>query len=81
MSKGSLSLWLKDYPLGRDQIKQLRDLSEIRIEKYSQTMRVKRETRLAQFYRQEKASHLPLSKQELFIAGLFPLLGRRNEKY
>lgn len=83
VSKGSLSLWLKDYPLSKERIKQLRDFSEIRIEKYSRTMLAKREARLAGFYSEEKAKHLPLSKRELFIAGLFLYWGEgmKNVKY
>src|SRR6185436_10450112 len=83
VSKGSLSLWLKDYPLSKDRMKQLRDFSEIRIEKYSRTMRAKRQARLDQFYKEEKAKHLPLSKKELFIAGLFLYWGEgmKDVKY
>ena len=71
VSKGSLSLWLKDYPLSKERIRQLRDFSEIRIEKYSQTMKAKRQSRLDRFYKEEKSKNLPLTKKELFIAGLF----------
>lgn len=83
VSKGSLSLWLRDFPLSKERVRQLRDFSEIRIEKYSRTMQAKRETRLAEFYKQEKAKHLPLSKKELFIAGLFLYWGEgmKNNKY
>jgi hypothetical protein len=83
VSKGSLSLWLKDFPLSSERIKQLRDFSEVRIEKYSRTMLAKREARLGEFYNQEKAKHLPLSKRELFIAGLFLYWGEgmKNIKY
>lgn len=71
VSKGSLSLWLRQYPLGKEQMQKLRDFSEIRIEKYRQTMQAKREKRFDDYYRQEKIKYLPLSKKELFIAGLF----------
>jgi hypothetical protein len=83
VSKGSLSLWLKDLPLSTERIKQLRDFNEVRIEKYSRTMLAKREARLAEFYNQEKVKHLPLSKRELFVAGLFLYWGEgmKNVKY
>jgi len=71
VSKGSLSLWLKDYPLSKEQMTAVRDFSEVRIEKFRQTMLVKREKRFADFYKSEKIKQLPLSKRELFIAGLF----------
>jgi transcriptional regulator with XRE-family HTH domain len=83
VSKGSLSLWLKDYPLSKARIRKLRDLSDIRIEKFSQTMKAKREARLVEFYNEEKSKNLPLSKKELFIAGLFLYWGEgmKNNKY
>ncbi len=71
VSKGSLSLWLKDYPLSEERLRKLRDFSEVRIEKYRQTMQAKRDKRYAETYNQEKIQLLPLSKKELFIAGLF----------
>jgi hypothetical protein len=52
-------------------MRELRDFSEIRIEKYRQTMEAKKDARLDLFYKEEKAKHLPLSKKELFISGLF----------
>ncbi len=71
VSKSSLSLWLRKYPLSKQQIRLLRDVNEVRIERFRQTMQAKREKRFDDFYIQEKAKHLPLSKKELFIAGLF----------
>jgi hypothetical protein len=71
VSKSSLSLWLKEYPLSEERLRSLRDFSEVRIEKYRRTMLAKRENRFAQVYKQEKIENLPLSKRELFIAGLF----------
>ncbi len=71
VSKSSLSLWLKDYPLSEERLRALRDFSEIRIEKFRQTMLAKQEKRFTEAYNREKISHLPLSRKELFIAGLF----------
>lgn len=71
VSKSTLSRWLRDYPLGEERIRLLRDLSERRIEKYRQTMRIKRKKRLQGFYRLEKRKWLPLSKRELYVVGLF----------
>lgn len=83
VSKGSLSLWLRDYPLSKERMKQLRDHSEVRIEKYSRTMLAKRQSRLAGFYKEEKLKHLPLSKRELYFAGLFLYWGEgmKNVRY
>lgn len=71
VSKSSLSLWLKDYPLSEERLRSLRDFSEVRIEKFRQTMLAKRERRFDETYQREKSRHLPLSNEELFVAGLF----------
>ena len=71
VGKGSLSLWLKDYPLSEERLRALRDFSEVRIEKFRRTMQDKRDKRFTEAYNQEKIRQLPLSKKEIFIAGLF----------
>ncbi|PIR96439.1 MAG: hypothetical protein COT92_01150 [Candidatus Doudnabacteria bacterium CG10_big_fil_rev_8_21_14_0_10_42_18] len=83
VSKSTLSFWLSPYPLSRQQIRLLRDVSEVRIEKFRQTMQEKREKRFSGFYREEKEKILPLSQKELFIAGLFLYWGEgmKNLKY
>ena len=70
VSKSTLSSWLRDYPLSRERINQLRANSEIRIEKFRQTMFKKREERLNNLYNFEKKRILPFLKKELFVAGL-----------
>ncbi len=71
VSKSSLSLWLRGHPLSKQRIRQLRDVSEVRIEKFRQTMLAKREKRFSVLYEEEKKKYLPFSERELFIAGLF----------
>ena len=71
ISKSTLSGWLWEYPLNKEQIDSLRGKNPRRIEKYRTTMRLKREARLNSYYTEEKSKWLPLSKRELFIAGLF----------
>lgn len=71
VSKSTLSYWLRDYPLSKERINELRGRSERRIEKFRQTMRAKREKRLKEFYGEEARKWWPLSRRELFIAGLF----------
>lgn len=71
VSKSTLSLWLRGYPLSRERIRLLRDVSVVRIEKFRQTMMAKRERRFADAYSAEKAKLIPLSNRELYIAGLF----------
>lgn len=70
VSKGTLSVWLQDYPLSQEKIRELRDWNEQRIEKFRETMRRKREHRLRQVYDAEKSFLIPLNKRELYIAGL-----------
>jgi len=71
VSKGTLSLWLRNYPLSKERIGELRGRNEKRIEKFRETMRKKREKRLQEIYGIQKKLILPLSNKELFLAGLF----------
>jgi len=71
VSKSTLSIWLRDYPLSEQRIRQLRDWSEQRIEKCRETKRRKKEKRLQDFYQIQKKYILPLNKRELYLAGLF----------
>lgn len=70
VGKSTLSPWLRDYPLSKERIRELRDYSAQRIERFRQTMREKRNTRIAEVYRTQKKAITPLSKQGLLIAGL-----------
>lgn len=70
VSKSTLSGWLRKYPLSPERIRELRDFSEQRIENFRNTMRMKRENRQKLVYQKEKEYLLPLSKKELYIAGL-----------
>lgn len=70
VSKSSLSLWLRNYPLSEERIRELRDWNEQRIEKFRNTMKKKRETRLNILLEKLRKHILPLSEKELFIAGL-----------
>ncbi|MEX2028463.1 MAG: helix-turn-helix domain-containing protein [Candidatus Curtissbacteria bacterium] len=79
ISKSTLSVWLKDYPLSKDQIDALRGKSPIRIEKYRNTMRLKREERLRIVYENQNSDLLPLTKKELLIAGLFLYWGEGSK--
>lgn len=71
IGKGTLSEWLRDMPLSRDQINQLRALNPIRIERYRETMRRKREAKIATAYQKAKRDIGTLSTREQFIAGLY----------
>jgi len=70
VSKSTLSLWLRDFPLSKRRMRELRDWNEQRIEKFRETMREKREKRLKEIYKAQKKSLLPLKNRELFMIGL-----------
>lgn len=79
ISKSTLSYWLREYPLSKKRIRELRDWNEQRIEKYRETMRRKREKRLEQFYKEQKKLIFPFTKRELFLAGLFLYWGEGSK--
>lgn len=79
VAKSTLSLWLQHMPLSRKQINQLRGHSEVRIERYREARRQTRETRLAQVRLRAADDIGPLSKRELFIAGLFLYWGEGSK--
>lgn len=71
VSKSTLSGWLQDFPLSEKRIRELRDNSPIRIERYRNTMRVKKEIRLKEVYKKVSKDVGSFSKRDLFLAGLF----------
>lgn len=80
LSKSTLSLWLRDYPLSKERVHELQH-GEARIEKYRQTMREKREKRFKQYYDREGKIWLPLSNRELLLAGLFLYWGEGGKNH
>lgn len=79
ISKSTLSRWLRKIPLTKIQIEKLQNGNQERIEKFIQTMRLKREERLNQYYLQEKVKILPLSTKELYLSGIFLYWGEGNK--
>ena len=71
VGKGTLSAWLKDYPLSKERIDALRGKNEKRIERYRETRRKTKEKRLNEFYLEQKNRVFPLTDRDFFIAGLF----------
>lgn len=71
VSKSTLSLWLRNYPLSKQRIRELRDWNEQRIERCRETKRKKKEKRLNDFYKEQKKIIFPFSKKESYLAGLF----------
>jgi hypothetical protein len=71
VSKSTLSCWLREFPLSRECINELRAKSPIRIEKFRNTMQKKREERLKKVYTRVANDIKKMSKREIFLAGLF----------
>ncbi len=71
INKSTLSGWLYDMPLPEERIRELRDFSPKRIERYRNTMRVKKEARLEEVYKKASKDIGQFSKREIFLLGLF----------
>jgi hypothetical protein len=71
VSKSTLSSWLKGMPLSEKRIKELRADSPMRIERYRNTMRKKRESRWVSVFSKVSRDIGKLNERELFLAGLF----------
>ena len=71
VSKSSLSLWLHDMPLPEKRLRELRDWNAVRIERFQNTMRDKRESRWAEVRARAARDIGILNKREILIAGLF----------
>ena len=79
VSKSTLSLWLRNYPLSKQRINELRGSNEKRIEKYRETRKKTREDRLKKYYLEQKKKVFPLDKRDIFIAGLFLYWGEGSK--
>lgn len=84
VSKGTLSRWLKDYPLSPKRIQQLRrenwNRGEAKRELFRQTMRKKRDARIERRFREVQKKFQKLSDQSLFVAGLMLYLAEGDKK-
>jgi hypothetical protein len=72
VSKGTLSGWLNNFPLSPAQ---LTASKHKRVETYIATRKRNREVLLKNIYEEQKLKILPLSKRDIFIAGIFLYLG------
>lgn len=71
ISKSTLSGWLQNFPLSEKRIRELRDNNPIRIERYRNTMRAKREAKNKIAYQKIAKRIGVISDREFLIAGLF----------
>lgn len=79
VSKSTLSGWLSGFPLSEKRIRELRDNSPIRIERYRNTMERKREAKLLSAYQKVSKDIDTFSKREIFLAGLFLYWGEGSK--
>ena len=71
VSKSTLNNWLSDYPLSKERISELRGNNPIRIERFRNTMRMKKEVEENKYFEIVKSEIGKLSKREVIISGLF----------
>ena len=79
VSKSTLSVWLENYPLSQERIRELRDLSPKRIESYRATMKKKRDVRIALQGRRVQKDLKKFNKRELLVAGFFLFWGEGSK--
>lgn len=79
--KSTLSAWLRELPLTKERIRELRDRNELKIEKFRETMRQKKNKRLNEVYLEQKKLVLPLSKRDILIGGLFLYWGEGTKSH
>jgi len=71
VSKGTLCVWLKNYPLSFEQLERIKDKRPVTIEKYRKTMLAKRLKKYQEVYDLEKENIMPFNIRDLFIGGPF----------
>ena len=85
VSKSTLSGWLQKLPLEPEQIKILvlnrEKAKELGREKFRITTQNKKLSRLKSVYKEQIKDLLPLSKKELFLAGLFLYWGEGEKTH
>jgi transcriptional regulator with XRE-family HTH domain len=79
ISKSTLSGWLYNMPLSEKRIRELQADNPVRIERYRNTMRAKREKKFANAYQEMSLKIKKLSSRELFLAGLFLYWGEGSK--
>lgn len=79
ISKSTLSVWLKEYPLSEKRIRELRGNSPKRIERFRNTMALKKEQRLHTAYKKVALDIGKLSRRDFIIAGFFLYWGEGSK--
>ena len=79
VSKSTLNSWLYAMPLSEKRIRELQADSPIRIERFRNTMRKKREQRFSDAYSEMTNIIGVLTPREIFVAGFFLYWGEGNK--
>lgn len=74
VSKSTLSVWLREYPLSATRVRELRG-DKKKIERYQRTRAAKRSRQLEELFVDEKRRMLPLKVRDIEIGGLFLFWG------
>lgn len=81
--KSTLSYWLRDYPLSKERIAELRlagwSKGEASRERHRNTMREKKLARKAQIYETQWEQFSEISRESLLVAGLMLYLGEGDK--
>lgn len=84
VSKSTLSYWLRDLPLSKEKILELRrsgwSKGEASREKYRATMRERKDEKARLVYEEHKKKFSNISDESIFIAGLMLYLGEGSKK-
>src|ERR1700690_4301294 len=82
--KSTLSYWLRDLPLSKERVLELRreawSRGEASRELFRQTMRKKRDARDENVYQEQRRKFIRISSQTLFVAGLMLYLAEGTKK-
>lgn len=79
VSKSTLSLWLRDMPLSKERIGELRDRNPKRIERYRETMRLKRKARIDEVFTIVAERIKTIEERDLLIGGIFLYMGEGSK--
>ncbi len=82
--KSTLSYWLREFPLSKERILELRrqgwKKAEVKIERFRAAMRKKRELKDREVYKKYQKRFANLPEEIFFIAGLILYLGEGNKR-
>lgn len=79
VSKGTLSAWLKEYPLPEERIRALRGNNPKRIERFRNTMAAKKEERLRISFKKVAHDLGVLNNRDMLVAGFFLYWGEGSK--